>query len=482
MEKSGMTNIYPSMKFGLNRSLLRDIRFWIALFFVVRLVGIANAPLETGHNWRQSLTCMISRNFLEIDNNILYPRIDMAGEKTGIIGSEFPFFNYLIYLLAEAFGYEHWYGRLVNLLVSSLGIWYFYRIVLQFFNREIAFNAAVVLLASIWFAFSRKIMPDTFSVSLVIAGLFYGIEFLKCEKINAKYAILFTLLCTLGMLVKIPALSLFSGLAALPFIPNIEVKRKILLGGLSTFCLAIVFTWYFVWVPHLLETYRFQLYFPKSLSEGAAEIVPYMALLAEKFYFAALHSYLGFSFALFGLFWFSRKESKLYITLLCLIILVFGLFILKTGSVFPLHNYYVIPFVPLMALLAAYGLSKLKRNWQIAGLILICLEGTLNQQHDFFIRPEQVYKSHLESLTKQTIEPGEKVIINGGQSPQDIYFAHCRGWSIEPLQMQNPKYLDSLQQLGARFAIIDRKHDIALNDSLLYLDANYRIYQLHSAL
>jgi predicted nuclease of restriction endonuclease-like (RecB) superfamily len=48
--------------------------------------------------------------------------------------------------------------------------------------------------------------------------------------------------------------------------------------------------------------------------------------------------------------------------------------------------------------------------------------------------------------------------------------------------MQNPKYLDSLQQLGARFAIIDRKHDIALNDSLLYLDAHYRIYRLHTAL
>ena len=43
-------------------------------------------PLEVAHNWRQTLGAMIARNFLETDNNILYPRIDITGEKTGITG------------------------------------------------------------------------------------------------------------------------------------------------------------------------------------------------------------------------------------------------------------------------------------------------------------------------------------------------------------------------------------------------------------
>jgi len=46
------------------RNLFTDIRFWIFLFFLIRLVGITNAPLETGHNWRQSFTNMI---LLEIE-------------------------------------------------------------------------------------------------------------------------------------------------------------------------------------------------------------------------------------------------------------------------------------------------------------------------------------------------------------------------------------------------------------------------------
>jgi len=30
--------------------LVSDIRFWIIVFFVIRLFGITNAPLEMGHN------------------------------------------------------------------------------------------------------------------------------------------------------------------------------------------------------------------------------------------------------------------------------------------------------------------------------------------------------------------------------------------------------------------------------------------------
>src|SRR4051812_1758490 len=99
------------MAFIFNRKLLSDIRFWLIFFFVIRLVGITNAPLEVAHNWRQTFTCMVARNFLENDPNILYPTIDMAGNKTGIVGAEFPLFNYLIYLISGIFGYTHWYGR-----------------------------------------------------------------------------------------------------------------------------------------------------------------------------------------------------------------------------------------------------------------------------------------------------------------------------------------------------------------------------------
>ena len=96
------------MNKALIKKLISDIRFWIILFFALRLLGITNAPLEFGHNWRQSLTNMIARNFFENDANLFYPSIDLAGEKSGIIGSEFTFYNYLIYILSSIFDYSHW--------------------------------------------------------------------------------------------------------------------------------------------------------------------------------------------------------------------------------------------------------------------------------------------------------------------------------------------------------------------------------------
>lgn len=73
-----------TMKNWINR-----IEFWIFLFFLVRLFGITNPPLEIGHSWRQVTGLMVSRNFLEVDANILYPRVDDTNGETGIIGMEF---------------------------------------------------------------------------------------------------------------------------------------------------------------------------------------------------------------------------------------------------------------------------------------------------------------------------------------------------------------------------------------------------------
>ncbi|MBI3235711.1 MAG: glycosyltransferase family 39 protein [Bacteroidetes bacterium] len=246
--------------------IVTDIRFWILIFFAIRMIGITNAPLETGHNWRQSLTNMMARNFLEIDANMLYPRIDMAGEKTGIMGSEFPFFNYLIYLVSLVFGYAHWYGRLINLIVSSMGIYAFYLLVKKICNGQVAFYASIILLSSIWFAFSRKIMPDTFSVSLVIIGLYFCYRYLTEGALWMLVS--YFLLITLGMLCKIPALSLVSVISILLSVKEVPRTKIILIFSLTAVSVGIVGLWYFYWVPYLLDTYHYQLYFPKGLMEG----------------------------------------------------------------------------------------------------------------------------------------------------------------------------------------------------------------------
>ncbi len=186
------------------KKYLGRIEFWIVVFFLIRLIGITNPPLEVGHNWRQTTGLMVARNFLEVDPNILYPRVDDNNGQTGIIGMEFPTMNYLYFLVAKIFGYTHWYGRLINLIVSSLGLFFFYKIICNIGIKErIAFFATIFLSASIWFAFSRKMMPDTYCISLMFIGLYYGLRYLKEGKLYQ--ILLYIIIASLAVLSKIPA-------------------------------------------------------------------------------------------------------------------------------------------------------------------------------------------------------------------------------------------------------------------------------------
>ncbi len=471
--------------FMLNKEVLKsifsDIRIWILLFFCVRIIGITNPPLEIGHNWRQSLTNMIARNFLEIDANILFPRIDMAGNQTGIIGSEFPFYNYLIYLVSLVFGYSHWYGRLINLIVCSFGTYAFYLLIKEICNKKIAFHATIVFLSSIWFAFSRKVMPDTFSVAFVLIGLYFCYTYLKIGTLWKL--LLFFLFVTLGMLCKIPALSLISLISIVILVKEIPLNKKLIVISATAVSIAIVFIWYFYWDPYLLKTYHYQLYFPKGLLEGLKEILLLLPEFYKKFYFDSLSSYLALPFLIAGIYFIARGGNFYLKIGLSIVTATFFLFILKTGAVFPLHNYYIIPFTPVMALIVGYGLSKLNYKHAYVALTLIVVESVLNQQHDFRIHNNELYKLSLEGITKRYVPNNELIVINGGESPQVMYFSHRKGWTVENTKLTRND-LNLFARQGASFLIIDKHKFLSSIDyyPLIYSNQHFAIYKLKQVL
>jgi len=124
-------------------NIFTRIEGWLLLFFLIQCIGITDPPLEIGHNWRQVLTNMVSRNYFESGMDWLYPRIDIAGDKTGITGAEFPLLNFLIFGCFKMFGFAHWYGRLINLTTVIWGIFRFHKTINWLFNERVANFAAV---------------------------------------------------------------------------------------------------------------------------------------------------------------------------------------------------------------------------------------------------------------------------------------------------------------------------------------------------
>ncbi len=447
---------------------LLDARLLILAFFLLRLVGITNPPLERNQNWRQATTNMYARNFLEVDNNPLRCRVDMAGDLTGITAKEFPAFNYLIYLMAEAFGWQHWYGRLISLVVSSFGLWFFYLLVKKYIDHasseirnrksEIAFPATVILACSIWFGHSRIIMPDTFSVSLVLAGLWFGLEWL--HRGSGWRLLLFGLLGTLGALSKLPSGFLLAALAFPFFDKTILPKRKIAMAAMAAVLLACCGWWYFRWLPHVVATYGYEHYPMRSLAVGMWEIFGDLPEVFERFYQSALKSYMAFGLYVAGVGLAVWRRNWGLLALFGLLSAVFVAYMFKSGASFYHHNYYIIPFVPVMAVMAGYGLAQIPRPWLRHLLLLaVAVEGIANQQDAFFIKKNELPKLHLEAIADSLSQRSDLVAFHEETgNPQELYFAHRKGWLVNAAQLSDANYLADLQRRGCQLLFINKKN------------------------
>ena len=465
------------------RKILIDIRFWILLFFVIRLIGITNPPLEVGHNWRQTTVTMVSRNFQEIDNNIFFPRIDIAGEKTGITGMEFPLLNYMIYMTSEVFGYQHWYGRLINLIVSSFGLWFFFLLISKYFTKRTAFYSTIILTVSIWFQFSRKIMPDTFAMSMIISCIYFGSNYLESKKNDIKSLLFYFVLMLFGILSKLPSGYLLVVFLFFYIDKQIPLKKKLIFSGVTVIGIIPAIFWYFYWVPNLVETYGFWHFFMgKSIAQGFSEIISNLNQTLSRFYDTAL-KFIGFAVFVYGLVISILKRNRKIYILFILSLAAFSVIIFKAGYTFPHHTYYVIPFVPIMALVAGYGLTATKYS-KIAVVILIAIsvEGIANQQHDFRIKEKEKGILTLEKDLDKVSQREDLILINSGSFPTPMYFSHRKGWINSNEEILNKCYIEDLKNKGLKFIVILKQSfgtEIILTEYEKVLDTkDYCVYKI----
>lgn len=462
----------------------QDIRFWIGLNFLIRLVGITNPPYESGA-WRQVITAMVTKNLVFGDFNLLYPKMDyffMPMETTsGISPMEFPLFNALGAIVSLIFGWHDWHLRLVNLIISSLGIWYFYLLIKRYFSERTAFFSGFLLLQSIWWAYSRKIMPDTFSVSLCLIALYYAFKFFEEDEKKKRliYYGLFLILGTGGMLSKIPSSYLFC-VTIFPLLnKSVSKIKKIKFLLLSIPSLSVVYWWYFIWSPYLVEKFNNRMFFMgKGLKEGWLEIMPYFSGLLEHFYKFAF-SYSGFALCLLALYFLIKHKDRLMFRLMILLCLSFSVFILKSGYNFVHHSYYIIPFVPVMALFAGYGLDKISSTKLVLVLLIIFgVDNFFRHQHDLRIPKRDHYRLSVAPVINQYIPKDELIATNGGASPVDIYNFERRGYSLEENELTETN-LNLLKQRGIKYFVLNRHgSQKVFSEKLLFQNEDIAIYNL----
>ena len=428
------------------------IRIILALLFAIRLFHITLPPIEISHNWRQTTSLMVARNFYQQEANVFYPRIDDCGDKTGIVGMEFPLLSYSIYIVSVFFGYDHWYGRLVNLIVVTIGLWFFYRLTGLYFEKRIAFFATVALAFSALFHLARKVMPDPMALSLITIGLYFGVQFLMQGK--WRYLAGYFLFALAGALVKIP-FGIYLALLIFPlFRSTIGITRKGAFVFLSSVILMLVYGWYFIWNTMLSEKYGLWYNSGRTWQEGWTEFFAEPFQTLERFYFNAFHGYLFFGLVLSGLILAIARRQKVLLWSVLLCIPFFVVYMIRSGYLFYHHGYYVLVMVPLMALLAGYAFALMPKRLAIGLLVLCAVESVANQQHDFFIRGKEFSKLQLTEIAASVSNPEDRVSLEADSfNPNEFYFLNRKGW-LSPRAEITPSYLRALARLGCRYAFL----------------------------
>ena len=461
--------------------IIKDIRFWIILFFIIRMYGITNPPLEVGHNWRQTDGLMIARNFYERDANIFYPTVDVAGEKSGTVGSEFPILNYIIYLISLIFGYDDWYGRLVVLVTASIGILYFYRLIKRYFGEPSAFNASILLLVSFWFSYSRKIIPDAFAASLCLIALYYA--FLYLDDGKPGHLFLFFILALLGCLSKIMVATILTVLIFPIFNSQIPLQRKALLSFFSLLILIMVCWWYFVWVPYLNTTFEFHDHFFMGMSfrDGIDAILTNFRVVMKRLYNTPL-KYTGFAAFLAGLFLIIKNRQWLKLGIFLVPYLAFLVILVKTGASIMGDTYYVITVIPAMAFIAGTGLTYINnRKIVVAILIIVGIESLAAQIYDFRLREPYKSLTTLESIMDTLSEKNDLIVINSDtNNPTAMYFAHRRGWTVPTPKLQDAAFMNDIKSRGCKYVVLATQlyGDVDLNYPIVHQSEYFKIFKL----
>ena len=382
------------------------------------------------------------------------------------MGSEFPIMNYLVFGLYKLFGVDWWQGRLVNLVVSSIGCLFFYKTIFQFIKKEVAFPATLVLLASLWFSHSRKFMPDVFSTSLVLIAIYFGLSFLYKKK--NWHLILYFIFILFGLLSKLPAFIITGLLVPVMFEASISLKKKLLFVLVSILALLPVIWWYFYWAPKLTSDFGFFYFFMGSDMYTSLNVLmtEWQAML-KNFYFDAV-GYLGFVFYSVGVIYVViKKERVLFLILIATLVLQLILMI-KSGESFIKHSYYMMPFIPVMALFSGYFISVVNVNWVRTILIsAVVIESVLNLQHDFMPKTSKHYLLELENVADTYSLKDDLIVINNSSNPRSLYLAHRKGWGVKSTVVSNSDYLKEIVKKGCELFIWDR-HAAELPEHIPY--------------
>jgi|HubBroStandDraft_1064217.scaffolds.fasta_scaffold02345_1 4-amino-4-deoxy-L-arabinose transferase-like glycosyltransferase len=412
-------------------------------------------PAWDYHNWRQTITLMVARDFARHDFPLLHPQVSWIGGQQpsapSYFNAEFSIQSVLAAALYKVFGESDTLARLVAIAFSLLGIYCLYDLLHRRAGPPPArMGAFIYALLPYHLFFGRVFMPDIPALSLALAGLDAldrWTDDAKSARLAAAAAL--TALAILQKLtvifVALPALYLFCLVYGRRLLVRKEPYIFALIAGVPAFA------WYF---PHaramqpqsVLSALAMQRdlfgHHLRFWLQGPFAGRILKALATEAF------SPVGLALALLGLLCAGNGRAA---WLFRFWMAGAALTLMSMPGVLPANLYYLSLLLPGGAALGGIALARVARHrigYPVVAIVLaVFAVGAVYSvlplyREDRLPRDLGVVLSHLSAR-------GELLATEAGGSPNVLYFADRRGWLLE--REYRLERLERLRQAGARY-------------------------------
>ena len=412
--------------------------------------------------WRQCDTAAIARNFYENGMDLFHPQIDWAGNSGGYVESEFQIYPFVTALLYKIFGFHEFLGRLLSIIVSVAGVFYFFLLVREIFGERTALWASgVYSLLPLNVFYSTSFQPEASFMAASIAGMYYLIKW--SDSGSAAHLSYSAILISAACLLKLTNLYL-----GLPVLYVFIKKYKTAFWKTPSFWLygVIVLAPVILWYHH-----AHGIFLESGNSFGIWDYKTGKWLNLEFLEFRFWNKLFFFSifikhFAVFGLPLFiagySMKRSGDKEMFFELWLLAFFIFVFIAARGHMLHEYYQLP---LAAIGSAYIGKFLAEKFAVNNVVkiyfaaMIVVSVPIYSYYVMLQTPADSFEMKLASIIKEKIKDGRPLIFISQSSPDPffpdcdpvlLYHAHMKGWTTSAKKFDHV-YLEGKIKRGAAY-------------------------------
>lgn len=499
--KAGFAFVYISVNFRLNSKVNFLNKNYTLILWLIPIISVAihwqifDRDLVGIHVWRQTQTQTVINNYHTEDMNIFHPRINEIRNNERIHKMEFPVMQWTFALFYKAFGNHIAISRILTFIIGLLSTWgIFYLLKRLFDNNAIAtIGAWAFSFSPLFYYYTMNPMPDNFALCCGIwsAGFFF--KYLQSEKNTALF--FSAVMLSLATLAKLPFVLYgavaFTGMVLTIRKGNIRSGMKIAVA--YALALAPAALWYIAVIPTwggnevlkgILDSSNNRFTIPDLLQHNLISVLPELLLN----YGSVLFFIAGFYFLIVN-----RKTVHPYFVILAVWgLAVVAYFIFEMQAIGKAHDYYLMPFLPLLFILVSYGAfhlsgSKSRLTGILSFVLLIMLpvsaylriHGRWDTESPNF---NPVYYHHKKELREMI--PPKALCVAGNDESHFIllYYLDRKGWAFDN-DLLDGVLLANYVSRGAEYLFsdsrIDMREDIRqhLGDKIFEKD-DLRVYKL----